>query len=313
MLRVLVSRLIQMVPVLFIVSIIIFSVTQLLPGDATFTVLGDFATEQQREAARIKYGFDDPIPMQYLKWAQRVVTGDLGRSIRTREPVVQMIADRFPVTLELSLLSIIIATIVGVPLGLLAAVRHNSWVDSVLSFIAMASLAVPNFWAGILLIMLFTLGLGWLPPSGYVALATDPVENLRLMIMPGLTLGTALAALIMRQTRASTLNVLSQDYVRTAQAKGLSARRILSRHVVRNALIPVTTIIGLQIGKVLGGAVIVETVFSLPGIGQLVISSIFSRDYPLVQSCVLLIVILIMFVNVVVDILYTVLDPRIEA
>lgn len=251
--------------------------------------------------------------MQYVKWAKRVLTGDLGRSIRTREPVVQMIADRLPITLELALLSIIIATVIGVPLGLLAAVRHNSWVDSALSFIAMASLAVPNFWAGILLIMLFTLGLGWLPPSGYVSFVSEPVENLRLMIMPALTLGTALAALIMRQTRASTLNVLGQDYVRTAEAKGLSQRRILTRHVVRNAMIPVTTIIGLQIGRVLGGAVIVETVFSLPGIGQLVISSIFSRDYPLVQSCVLLIVVLIMLVNVIVDILYTVLDPRIEA
>lgn len=312
MLKVLLVRLAQMVPVLVIVSMVIFAVTLLLPGDPTYTVLGEFATEEQRDAARAQYGFDEPVPVQYVKWAERVLTGDLGRSIRTREPVATMLADRMPVTIELAILSILIAVFVGVPLGLLAAVRHNTWVDSATSFIAMASLAIPNFWAGILLIMLFTLVLGWLPPSGYVPFLQDPVQNLRLMIMPSLTLGTALAALIMRQTRASTLAVISQDYVRTAYAKGLKDGRILFRHVVRNALIPVTTITGLQIGKVLGGAVIVETIFSLPGIGQLVITGIFGRDFPVVQASVLLIVIMIMTVNVIVDLLYTVLDPRIE-
>lgn len=312
MLRVLANRLAQMVPVLVIVSMVIFAVTLLLPGDPTFTVLGEFATEEQRDAVREQYGFDEPIPVQYLKWAERTLTGDLGRSIRTREPVLQMLGDRLPVTIELALLSIIIAVLFGVPLGLIAALRHNTWVDSGVSFVAMASLAIPNFWAGILLIMLFTLVLGWLPPSGYVPFVEAPLDNLRLMIMPALTLGTALAALIMRQTRASTLAVLGQDYIRTAYSKGLGDRRILARHVFRNAMIPVTTITGLQIGKVLGGAVIVETVFSLPGIGQLVIEGIFGRDFPVVQASVLLIVIMIMIVNVIVDLLYSVLDPRIE-
>lgn len=312
MLRALVSRMAQMVPVLFIVSVVIFSVTQLLPGDAAFTVLGDFATEDQRLAARAQLGLDEPIPVQYAKWAQRVATGDLGRSIRTREPVLSMIGDRLPVTIELTIVSIAIAVLLGVPLGLLAAVRHRTWLDTGISFISIAGLAIPNFWAGILLIMVFTLALGWLPPSGYVPFLVDPLQNLRLMILPALTLGTALAALIMRQTRASTLNVLNQDYVRTARSKGLSDGRVLLRHVLRNAMMPVTTIIGLQMGKVLGGAVIVETVFSLPGIGQLVITGIFGRDYPVVQASVLLIVVLIMLVNFAVDILYNVLDPRIE-
>lgn len=312
MLRALVSRMAQMVPVLFIVSVVIFSVTQLLPGDAAFTVLGDFATEDQRLAARAQLGLDEPIPVQYAKWAQRVATGDLGRSIRTREPVLSMIGDRLPVTIELTIVSIAIAVLLGVPLGLLAAVRHRTWLDTGISFISIAGLAIPNFWAGILLIMVFTLALGWLPPSGYVPFLVDPLQNLRLMILPALTLGTALAALIMRQTRASTLNVLNQDYVRTARSKGLSDGRVLLRHVLRNAMMPVTTIIGLQMGKVLGGAVIVETVFSLPGIGQLVITGIFGRDYPVVQASVLLIVVLIMLVNLTVDILYSVLDPRIE-
>lgn len=310
--KLLLNRFAQMIPVLFIVSVVIFSVTLLLPGDPTFTVLGDLATEDQREIVREKYGFDDPVPVQYAKWISRVATGDLGRSIRSNEPVAVMLLDRMPVTFELAFLSILIAVVFGVPLGILAAVKHNSWVDTVSSFVAMASLAVPNFWAGILLIMLFTLVLGWLPPSGYVPFMDDPVENLRLMIMPALTLGTSLAALIMRQTRASVLNVLGRDYVRTANAKGLRDRRVLFVHVMRNALIPVVTITGLQIGRVLGGAVIVETIFSLPGIGRLVINGIFARDFPVVQSSVLLIVIMIMVVNLLVDVLYSVLDPQIE-
>lgn len=310
--RILARRLAQLVPVLFIVSVIIFAVTMLLPGDPALSVVGEYATEEQLERAREQYGLDRPLPVQYLRWVERLASGDLGRSIRTREPVATLIGDRLPVTVELALLSILVAVAIGVPLGALAATRQNSWVDAGASFLAMASLAVPNFWAGILFIMLFTLTLGWLPPSGYVPFLADPVENLRLMIMPSLTLGTALAALIMRQTRASVLNVLGEDYVRTARSKGLSDRRVLLGHVLRNALIPVATITGLQIGKVLSGAVIVETVFSLPGIGELVVTAIFARDYPVVQACVLLIVILIMAVNVVVDIVYTLLDPRIR-
>lgn len=312
MARVLLRRLSQLLPVLFIVSVIIFAVTMLLPGDPALSVVGEYASDEQLERARVQYGLDRPLPVQYLRWVERLAHGDLGRSIRSREPVATLIGDRLPVTVELALLSVLVAVAIGVPLGALAATHRNTWVDATASLVAMASLAVPNFWAGILLIMLFTLELGWLPPSGYVPFWTDPAENLRLMIMPALTLGTALAALIMRQTRASVLNVLSEDYVRTAQSKGLTDRRVLFGHVMRNALIPVATITGLQVGKVLSGAVIVETIFSLPGIGELVVSAIFARDYPVVQACVLLIVVLIMAVNVVVDIVYTLLDPRIR-
>lgn len=312
MFRILLSRLAQAIPVLAIVSVLVFSVTQLLPGDAAMSSLGDFATKEQITAERVRIGLDDPVPVQYLRWAERVLTGDLGRSIRTREPVLTMIGDRLPVTTELAILSILIAVLVGVPLGLIAALRRGTWIDAGLSFVSVAGLAIPNFWAGILLIMLFTLMLGWLPPSGYVPFTVDPLGNLKLMILPSLTLGSALAALIMRQTRASSLSVLNQDYIRTARSKGLPERRILVRHVLRNALLPVTTVVGLQIGKVLGGAVIVETIFSLPGIGQLVITGIFGRDFPVVQASVMLVVVMIMLVNLVVDLLYTVLDPRIE-
>lgn len=312
MLRILGNRLLQIVPVLVIVSMLIFSITMLLPGDPTYAVLGDFATDEQREQVREQYGFDQPIPFQYLKWGERVLSGDFGRSIRTREPVLDLLMQRLPVTIELAILSMLIAVVFGIPLGILAAVRHNTLLDTATSFVAMASLAVPNFWAGILLILLFTVALGWLPPSGFVPFFDDPVGNLRLMIMPSLTLGTALAALIMRQTRASMISALGQDYVRTANAKGLSSGRILIKHVLRNAMIPVTTIIGLQIGKILGGAVIVESIFSLPGMGRLVVESIFSRDFPVIQASVLLIVLLIVTVNVLVDLIYGLLDPRIK-
>lgn len=312
MLRILVSRLMQTIPVLILVSIVVFSITMLLPGDPAYTVLGDFATDEQRQQISEQYGFDQPIPVQYVKWGERVLTGDFGRSIRTKEPVLDLLMQRLPVTVELAILSILIAIAVGIPLGVVAAIKHNTFVDTATSFLAMASLAIPNFWAGILLIILFTMVLGWLPPSGYVPFLEDPIENLRLMIMPSLTLGTALAALIMRQTRASMLNALGQDYVRTANAKGLSEIRILTRHVLRNALIPVTTVVGLQIGKILGGAVIVESIFSMPGMGRLVVESIFSRDFPVIQISVLLIVVLIIIVNLAVDLIYTLLDPRIK-
>lgn len=312
MFRIVISRLVQSIPVLIIVSMVVFAITMLLPGDPAYAVLGDYATDEQREQISKEYGFDKPIPIQYLNWLERSVTGDFGRSIRTKEPVVDLLAQRLPVTVELAIISIMIAILVGIPLGVIAAIKHNSLVDTATSFVAMASLAIPNFWAGILLILLFTVLLGWLPPSGHVPFFEDPLGNLRLMIMPSITLGTALAALIMRQTRASVINALGQDYVRTAYGKGLSNARILTRHVLRNALIPVTTVVGLQIGKILGGAVIVESIFSLPGMGRLVVEAIFSRDFPVIQASVLLIVLLIIFVNVVVDLIYTLLDPRIK-
>ena len=312
MIRILGYRIVQTIPVLIIVSALIFAITMLLPGDPVYAVLGDYATDEQIQEVREQYGFDKPVPVQYLNWAERVLTGDLGRSIRSKERVSELLISRLPVTIELAVLSIFVAVAIGIPLGTLAAVKRNTLIDTSTSFLAITGLAIPNFWAGILLILLFTVGLSWLPPSGYVPFLQDPIQNLRLMIMPALTLGTALTAMIMRQTRASTINVSGQDYVRTANAKGISGRRILVRHVLRNAMIPVATVTGLQVGRVLGGAVIVESIFSLPGMGKLVVESIFSRDFPVIQASILLIVVMIMIVNVAIDIIYTFLDPRIE-
>jgi peptide/nickel transport system permease protein len=310
--RQIVSRLLQMVPVVFMLSVIVFALTMLLPGDPTATMLGEFATPEQRAVARQQYGLDDPLPAQYARWIARVVEGDFGRSLRTRETVLTMLWARLPVTFEVAILSILVAVIIGMPLGVVAALKRNSWIDVGVSGLALSSLAVPHFWAGILLIYCFSLWLGLLPPSGFVSLAANPLANLKLMIMPALTLGTALAALIMRQTRASMLEVLSADYIRTAHAKGLRNSRIFLHHALRNSLIPLTTVVGLQFGHLLGGAVIVETIFNLPGLGRMLVEGIFTRDAPAVQGAVIFIIVAVLVVNLVTDLLYALIDPRID-
>ena len=259
--RFLLSRLSQVAVVVVLVCITIFVLTNLLPGDPTVTILGEEATAEQRAKARADYGLDLPAPVRFAHWIGNAATGDLGRSLRSNEPVVRMLADRIPVTLQLTLMSIVIAILIGLPAGIVAARFRGTLLDVAASIVAMTSVAIPYFWMGVLLIMLFALKLAWLPPSGYVPFLSDPVGNLKLMILPSLTIGTAFAALIMRQTRASLLQVLSQDYIRSARAKGLSEPAVLLRHGLRNALIPVVTVIGLQIGALLGGAVVTETVF----------------------------------------------------
>jgi peptide/nickel transport system permease protein len=306
-------KLTQMLPVALFVTIIVFTLTNLLPGDPTVTILGEQATAEQRAAVRIEYGLDQPAPLRYVTWLGRVAQGDFGRSLRTREPVGEMLAARVPVTLQLGLFSILIAVAIGVPAGILAARFRGTMIDVVASFTAMSSVAVPYFWMGVLLIMLFSLKLGWLPPSGHVRFLEDPAQNLRLMVMPSLTIGTAFAALVMRQTRASMLQVLSLDYVRTARAKGLSESAVLFRHALRNALIPVVTVIGLQIGALLGGAVVTETVFALPGLGRMLVDGIFQRDFPVIQGAILFIVVAVFLVNLLTDLLYRAFDPRVEA
>jgi peptide/nickel transport system permease protein len=312
MMSYLAGRLAQMVPVVFLISLMVFALTVLLPGDPTYAILGEYATPEQRAQARVEYGFDQPMPIQYARWVTRVAGGDLGRSIRTREPIIDMLAARLPVTIELAVLSCLVALLVGIPIGVAAALRQNTIIDAILSAASLVSLAIPNFWAGILLIYFFSLWLGLLPPSGYVALSADPLTHFRLMVMPALALGTSLAALIMRQTRASMLEVLSADYIRTAVSKGLPQRRILLAHALRNALIPLATIVGLQFGHLLGGAVIVETIFSLPGLGRMLVEGIFTRDAPAVQGAVLFIILAVLVVNLATDLLYAVIDPRID-
>jgi peptide/nickel transport system permease protein len=284
----------------------------LLPGDPTLALLGDQATEAQRQALRHAMGFDQPIPVQYVRWLLRFLSGDFGQSLHTQERVSHMLLSRIPVTLELTVLSMLLSAIIGIPLGIVAALRRNRLTDSVIRVIGMAGIAIPHFWAGILLIMLLSVWLGWLPPSGYVPIWVSPVANLRLMVMPCLMIGASLSALILRQTRASMLHVLSQDYIRTARAKGANPLRVVVQHALRNALIPIVTVMGLQFGSLIGGVVITETIFSLPGLGQMIVQSIFERDFAPLQAAILFVVTGTLLVNLVTDLTYAFLDKRVK-
>ena len=306
------KRIGQTVPVVLLVSFFVFFVINVIPGDPTLTVLGEFATPEQREIARQQYGFDRPMFAQYLDWLTKTLSGDLGRSLHSNERVWTMLVDRLPVSLELSALALIIALVIGIPAGILAALRRGTTVDTVIGMFSAVALGVPYFWLGVLLILLFAIFFDLLPPSGYVSFTESPVENLKLMILPALTIGLHVAPLIIRQTRASVLQVLSQDYVRTAHAKGLRWSAIVRRHVLRNALIPVLTLVGLQLGNMLGGAIVTETIFSTPGLGSLIVAAVSTRDFPVVQSGIFLVVLLVIFVNLITDILYAYVDPRIR-
>lgn len=308
----LLRRFLNMIPVIFLVTIVIFSITLLLPGDITYTILGEDATEEQRELVRIEYGLNDPVTVQYVRWLGRAFKGDLGRSFRSHQPVLEMMMERFPATFELTFFSMFIAVLIGVPAGIIASTKRNSIWDVLATIVSMVGVAVPFFWLGILLILLFSLKLKWLPPSGYIPFKANPVQNLKLMILPSLTIGAAMAAVVMRQTRGAMLNVLNQTYIDTARSKGLSERQVNYKHALRNAFIPVVTVVGLQIGSLMGGAVVTETVFSISGVGRMVVQGIFNRDYPVVQGGILLIVVSVLLINVFVDVLYAVLDPRIK-
>jgi peptide/nickel transport system permease protein len=310
--RYVLRRLIQMIPVMFLVSLIVFSLLHLTPGDPATSMLGEEATPEAVAALRARMGLDDPLPIQYVNWLSSVLQGDLGRSIRSNQPVSEAIFDRLPVTIELSLLSVLISLAIALPAGIIAAMRRNSPLDTTTTVTALLGVSLPNFFLAILLIYLLSLKLGWLPPIGYTPFLDDPVDNLKKMIMPAITLGTALSAIVMRMTRSSLLEVLDQDHVRTARAKGLSEARVIQRHALRNALIPVVTVVGLQIGGLLGGAIITESIFVLPGIGRLLVDSIFQRDFPLVQGVVLFASLAFLLTNLLVDLLYAALDPRIR-
>ncbi|MEZ0214799.1 MAG: ABC transporter permease [Xanthobacteraceae bacterium] len=310
--RFIASRLLQLVPLLALVTFLIFSMMQLLPGDPTFAILGEQAGAAERAALREKLGLDQPLPVQYARWVTNTLAGDLGTSLRTHEPVGDMLRTRIPVTLQLTVMAIALSLLIGVPAGIVAALKRNSMVDLVVSFLSMGGVAMPFFWMGMLLIGLFTLHLGWLPPSGYVPPGTDLWLNMKLMIMPTITIGTTMAALVMRQTRTAMLQVLSQDYIRTARAKGAGEGRVVLRHALRNALIPVVTVVGLQTGALVSGAVVTETIFSLPGLGRMLVEGIFERDIAPVQAAILVIVIGVLAVNLFTDLAYVLLDRRIK-
>jgi len=308
----LIRRLGTTVPVLVVVSLIVFSIIHLTPGDPVAIMLREEADPAAAAALRKSLGLDRPLPIQYLTWVGRAARGELGRSIRTNQPVAEAILERLPVTLSLAGASTLLALAVALPAGILSAVRRNSVADVAGTLAALSGISLPNFWLATLLIFLFSVKLGWLPPLGYVSPAKDLWAGLRSLILPAITLGAAMAAVIMRMTRSSLLEVLQLDFIRTARAKGVLERLIILRHALRNALIPVVTVVGLQAGALLGGAIITETIFALPGVGRLLVDAIFQRDFPIVQGVVLLLAVNFLLVNLVVDIVYACLDPRIR-
>jgi peptide/nickel transport system permease protein len=298
--------------VLLVASVLIFLGIRALPGDPAIALAGEDHSAKAIAAVREKYGLDDPLPVQYVDYMSHVLRGDLGTSVRTGLDVRETIVDRLPVTLELAFLSVLFAVALGVSAGVVAAVRRGSVSDYVSTIAALVGLSVPSFWLGLVLILVFAVTLGVLPASGFVPFAADPIDNLRRMIMPAIVLGSALAAVIMRQTRAAMLEALEADYVRTARAKGMSRRSVIAGHALRNSLLTVVTVVGLQIGILISGAVVTEQVFVLPGFGKLTVDSVFARDYPLIQGVVLVSTVGYILVNLAVDLLYGVLDPRIR-
>lgn len=307
-------RVASMVPVVFLISVMAFSLVLLLPGDAALAILGESGArdEARYQALRDQLGLDDPIPVRYLSWAADALRGDLGTSIRTREPVAQAVMRRLTPTLHLTTFALVIAVAVALPIGIASAVRQRTWFDSAGTLFALAGLAVPNFWLGILLIYVFSIWLRWLPPSGFVPIWEDPLQSLRLLLMPSLALATGLMAIVLRQVRSAVLEVMREDYVTTARSKGLAERRVVNVHALRNALIPVVTVIGLQLGRLFGGAVTIEIVFSIPGMGRLAVDSIFFRDFVMVQAIMLVLALAVLLASLVTDVLYAVLDPRIR-
>jgi len=305
------KKLIAMLPTLLFVSIILFTIISLLPGDAAMGVLGEGASSEDLQKVRSELGLDKPLYERYADWLGRVVQGDFGRALKSRQPVSEIILQRLPVTAELTLLSMI-ATLIAVPAGISAALRRNSAMDVVNGIVSMIGIAMPPFWMGMLLIMVFSVWLGWLPSAGYVSFFKDPWQNLMHMAMPAFTIGFAFAATIMRQTRSSMLEVLGEEYIVTARAKGLKESVIIWKHALRNALIPVVTVISMQMGRLIGGAVVTEIVFALPGIGREMVDSIVARDYPVVMALILITALCVVLTNTLVDILYVAIDPRIS-
>jgi peptide/nickel transport system permease protein len=307
-------RLLQGLIVLFITSIIIFVAIRILPGDPILTKAGatNVWSEEMAREQRAKFGLDKPIPEQYIAWLTNALRGDFGISYFNQFSVTELIQRKLLATVELSLAALAVGLLVGLPAGVIAALKSNSWIDYLVSGVVTIGISIPGFWLGIMLVVLFAVLLKWLPPSGYVPIEQDPAQNLKFLILPALTLAIILAAPIMRFLRASLLEVLNQDYIRTARSKGLTEKRIVGGHAFRNALIPTVTILGIIVGNLIAGVVIIEWVFSWPGIGWLAVDSIFKRDYAVVQAVTLLITIGVILVNLLVDVTYGFLDPRIR-
>jgi peptide/nickel transport system permease protein len=301
-----------MIPVLFFVSLIIFVLINLVPGDAARLFLGEEAPPDALAALRRELGLDRPLYVQYLRWVGGMFQGDFGHSFKDNRQVLATVLQKVPVTAELTGAALVIAWTIAIPAGVLAAWRRRTAVDYSASAAALTGLSIPNFWLGIMLIYLFAVHLRWLPASGFAPLTQDLGRNLKSMVMPAFVLGIIDAAVVMRQLRSSMLEVLSADYVRTANAKGLGQRAVLVRHALRNAVIPVVTVMGIRMGLLLGGAVITETIFALPGVGRLAVESIYGRDYPMLEGVVMFSALAVLVINLAVDVVYSLIDPRIK-
>jgi peptide/nickel transport system permease protein len=312
MIAYIIRRLIYAVVVIVGVATISFALLQMIPGSPVDAMLGTESTPQAREALERELGLDKSIPVQYVTWWGNLLRGDLGKSAMTSQPVGQLIMERLPTTIPLALLSMFIALVIAVPAGILSAIRRNTWIDGVVSVIAFAGLSIPGFWLGTLLILGFSVHWQIFPPGGYVSVMDDPVSGLRHLILPAIALGSTFAAVLTRMIRSSLLEVLGADYIRTARAKGQAEQRVLVHHALRNALIPAVTIVGVQVGFLLSGALVIEQIFSLPGIGRLTVQAVLDRDIPLLQGCIITIAFIFVAVNLLTDLIYVWLDPRIS-
>ena len=313
MLEFLIRRLATVIPTLVFVSMLIFGLQQLLPGDPAMILAGEDQSPELIAQLREQLHLDEPLPVRYAYWVGGVLQGDLGESVRTKEPVLQLIAQKLPVTIQLAVMAMLVALVIGIPAGVIAAVKRDTAWDHGATVFALGGLSVPNFWLGILLIMLFSVQLGWLPASGYVSPFEDLRANLASMVMPAFVLGTGIAAVLMRHTRSAMLQVMAADYVRTARAKGLSERVVVLRHALRNALTPVITLGALELGALLSGAVLTEQVFTIPGFGKLIVDAVFNRDYAVVQGVVLVTATAYVVLNLLADLAYFAVNPRMRS
>jgi peptide/nickel transport system permease protein len=312
MLRFILRRLLSAIPTLILVSLFVFTLQKLLPGDPVLAMAGEERDPAVMEYLREKYRLNDPLPLQYLHWVGNVLQGDFGTSLRTEQPVTTLLASKLPVTLELAVLALAIALLIGIPTGVISAVRKGTAVDYAANVFALSGISIPHFWLGILLIMIFAVKLQWLPASGFVPLGEDLGQNLKTLLLPSFVLGAGLSGVLMRHTRSAMLEVLRADYVRTARAKGLFPRAVILKHALRNALMPIVTLTTLLFGELLGGAVLTEQVFSIPGFGKMIVDAVFNRDYAVVQGVVLCVAIGFLLLNLLADVLYRMINPRLR-
>jgi peptide/nickel transport system permease protein len=310
--RVILHRVAGAVPVVLLVTLITFGLMRLIPGDVSAALAGVSATPEQREQIRHNLGLDEPVQVQLIKWYGGLLRGDLGRSLFLGKPVTEATFERLPVTLSLSAYALVLTLILGLISGILAAMRQNSWVDQAAMIFAMVGISIPSFWLGLMMIVLFSVHLGWLPTGGYVPFDQDFIGWLRTTTMPAISLALLQVGLLARITRSTMLEVLRQDYVRTARAKGLPNYLVIGKHALANAMIPIVTVVGIIVSLLISGAVVTETVFSIPGVGQLLTSAILNRDYPMIQGGLLFVTLLIVGINIAMDIAYAWLDPRVR-